>query len=151
MPANSNNSVIAWSINDTSIASISKTGLLTAKANGVVVVTATTTDGSNLKATINITITNQRVSLIETTAQSIIFEVYPNPATDEVNILFNTIQTPDINLFDGSGKTIKDINIIKKSHGNYNLNTAHLPNGFYVLMLTDPSGRTNHKSIVIVK
>jgi hypothetical protein len=59
-PANATNKAVTWSVNDTNIATIdSATGILTAKADGTVTVTATANDGSNFTGQATITISNQ--------------------------------------------------------------------------------------------
>lgn len=60
-PANATNKAVTWAITTGSeFATISADGVVTAKANGTVVVTATTTDGAKT-GTISIVITNQIV------------------------------------------------------------------------------------------
>lgn len=59
LPVNASQSV-SWSVSDPTIATISSTGLLTAKNNGMVTVTATSNDGSNISSnSIQIQISNQ--------------------------------------------------------------------------------------------
>ncbi len=59
-PANATNKTVTWSVNDTTIATIDPTtGILTAKANGTVTVTATAADGSTKTGTLDIVITGQ--------------------------------------------------------------------------------------------
>lgn len=60
LPAEATNKTLAWSVSDTSIGTISSTGVFTAKNKGnkTVLITAKTTDGSNLTATITITVIN---------------------------------------------------------------------------------------------
>ncbi len=56
LPENASNKELTWSVSDETIASISEDGLLTAHANGQVTVTATATDGSGTKGTIEISV-----------------------------------------------------------------------------------------------
>lgn len=57
LPSDADNDTVIWSVNDKSVASIdSKTGLLTSKAPGVVVVTATAIDGSGISGSDTITV-----------------------------------------------------------------------------------------------
>jgi len=59
-PATATNKTVTWSVNDTTIATIDPTtGILTAKANGTVTVTATAADGSTKTGTLDIVITGQ--------------------------------------------------------------------------------------------
>mgnify|MGYP001002077618 CR=1 FL=1 len=60
-PSNAGNKSVTWSVDDETIATISTTGLLTAKANGTVVVKAKAKDGSNKEGAAAIVISNQEV------------------------------------------------------------------------------------------
>ncbi len=61
-PATASNKAVTWNVSDTSIATINSSGLLTAKANGIVKVTATAKDGSNVTGAATITISGQTVT-----------------------------------------------------------------------------------------
>ncbi len=84
-PTNANNKNLLWSISDTNLATITQKGLLTAKANGTVIVTATAADGGGAKATKAITISNQNVGKNEVNLNNQI-TVYPNPASNTLTI-----------------------------------------------------------------
>ena len=56
LPENANNKSVTWSSNNTSVATVSKTGLVTAVANGTATITATTNDGSGKSATCEVTV-----------------------------------------------------------------------------------------------
>ncbi|MEM9052506.1 MAG: Ig-like domain-containing protein [Bacteroidota bacterium] len=67
MPANASIQNVNWSIEPaTGIASIDGNGLLTAEEDGTVTVTATSTDGTNVSGSAEITITNNSAILVET-------------------------------------------------------------------------------------
>ena len=55
-PSNANNKNIIWESSDTSIATVSSTGEVTAVGSGKATITAKTTDGSNLSATCTVTV-----------------------------------------------------------------------------------------------
>jgi uncharacterized protein YjdB len=64
LPQNATNKSVTWSlINGNGIADINETGLLTASGNGTFTVVATATDGSNVYGTIDITASNQIISV----------------------------------------------------------------------------------------
>jgi len=65
LPSNAANKGVAWSVSDTSLASIDQTGLLTPLKNGNVIVTATAMDGSNVKGTKTITLSNQTIKITD--------------------------------------------------------------------------------------
>ncbi len=56
LPADADNKLYTWSSSDDAKASVSKAGVVTAKAAGRVTITATASDGSNAKGTATITI-----------------------------------------------------------------------------------------------
>ncbi len=57
-PSNASNKTLTWSSNNTSVATVSSNGLVTAKAEGTATITVKTTDGSNKSATSSITVVN---------------------------------------------------------------------------------------------
>ena len=65
MPTNTSYKAIVWSVNDETIATIDQNGLLTALNNGDVTVTAKALDGTEVKGSIKISITNQPILSLE--------------------------------------------------------------------------------------
>ena len=55
-PDNVANRRVAWSSSNTSVATVDENGIVTPKANGRAIITATTTDGTNLSATCAVTV-----------------------------------------------------------------------------------------------
>ena len=55
-PSNATNKAVTWSSNDTNVAEVNDTGLVTAKSAGKVTITATATDGSGVSGSIEITV-----------------------------------------------------------------------------------------------
>ncbi len=89
-PSNATVQDVTWSVNDPSIATINSAGLLTAKKNGAVTVTATTKEvGSTIYGTAAIVVTNQSV-LVPT--KQLFIDFGPNDVTNG-----NTTLSPDAN------------------------------------------------------
>jgi hypothetical protein len=141
-PTNANNKTILWSINDTNLATITQTGLVTAKANGTVIVTATAVDGGGAKATKTITISNQTVGINEVNLSNQI-TVYPNPASNTLTILTNnnlTIQ--QLQLLDITGKVIAHFN------NQTEIDLTNIANGMYLLKIQTQNGNLIKQVVV---
>ena len=67
LPEDATDKTVTWSVNDEDIATIDPDGLLTAKADGVVTVTATANDGSKVTGSLEITISEQTTPVVEVT------------------------------------------------------------------------------------
>ena len=70
-PSNTTNKTIAWSSSNTSVATVSSNGLVTALKPGTASITATTQDGSNLSATCQLTVQKQLASSITLSQNSL--------------------------------------------------------------------------------
>jgi hypothetical protein len=82
LPANASIKDVVWSVNNTSVATISSTGLLTAVANGTVTITATAADGSGVTGTLEIVI--HAVGIEDAWTRNI--RIFPNPAVNEFTV-----------------------------------------------------------------
>jgi hypothetical protein len=78
-PSTASNKSVTWSVDEPEIATISNTGLLTAKTNGKVTVTATAKDGSGEKGSLVVTVSEQEKTLSVATIGSLRI-----PATEEI-------------------------------------------------------------------
>lgn len=87
LPMDAENKAVTWSINNTNIASISASGLLTALSNGTVVVKATAKDGSGIEGTKAIVISGQSNGI--ETLQGLVIQIYPNPVENVLAIISN--------------------------------------------------------------
>lgn len=66
LPANATNKNVTWTVNDPKIATINAAGVLTARKNGTVTVTATTKEvGSTVSGSVQIEVSNQPVPIRE--------------------------------------------------------------------------------------
>ena len=82
-PSNANNTAVTWTSSNTSVATVSSSGLVTAKGRGTASITATTTDGTNLSATCEITVNQLAtgISLSQTTASIVVDKTLQLTAT----------------------------------------------------------------------
>ncbi len=92
LPSTTSNPSVTWSSSNTNVATVSSSGLVTAKSTGNAVITANTSDGSNLSASCNVTVKQlaTAISLNRTSATLYLDQtlqltatVLPNSATDK--------------------------------------------------------------------
>ena len=79
------------------------------------------------------------------------FQVYPNPASDQVNLLFDVSDYQDVkySITDVSGKEIQTGTFDRVSSTIYTINTSALVNGMYFVTCRFSKGDTIIKKIVI--
>ena len=82
-PSNTNNKNVTWKSSNTSVATVSSSGLVTAKGGGTATITASTADGSNLRATCEVTVNQPAtgISLNKTTASLVVDKTLQLTAT----------------------------------------------------------------------
>jgi uncharacterized protein YjdB len=110
LPYNATNKVVSWSSSNPDVATVSSSGLVTPVAPGSATITATTTDGTNLSASCQVTVVKQIKSLalsessltltLPETAQLTAF-ITPSDATNPV--LNWTSSKPSIATVDSNG------------------------------------------------
>jgi hypothetical protein len=106
VPANAEDTSVTWSVNDTSLASVSPEGLLSAKQNGQVTVTCVTHDGGYTEDIV-ITIIGQLTGISDFSLVAL--KVYPVPARNSIYIE-NESQVQTYEILSIEGKVIKTIN-----------------------------------------
>ncbi len=104
-PSDASDQTVTWSVDDTAIAEIDQAGLLTAKADGTVIVTATANDDLGVIGTKTIVILNQTGVLGMGTSN--VLSIYPNPLIAGTNLTLEA-QNPVsiIRIFDLSGQLV---------------------------------------------
>ena len=129
MPDFASNIEVDWSVTDgNSIAEIDANGLLTAlgTADGVVTVTATSTDGTDISGSTEITISNQTLGLFDQRSD-ISMTVYPNPATDLVRL--DTDRKIDrVEIYNLKGQLISSSLVLKG-----NIDVSQLEKAAYIM------------------
>jgi hypothetical protein len=108
LPTSAADTTVTWSLSTGStFATISATGLLTAVADGDVTVIATSNDTLGTSDSTVISITNQSTGINEF-ANDFEFSIYPNPATDQLNINLKERAT-QIDVYTLSGQLVKSV------------------------------------------
>jgi len=143
-PTNASNKKVTWRISDSSKATITQTGLLTAKANGTVTVTTQTTDGSNLSASKIIIITNQGVGLTEDDFWAKQIVIYPNPTLSHITIQHKDLIIEHVQLLAINGKVLLDYT----NETDYDISS--FSNGYYLLKIETDKGIV-FKKLMITK
>ncbi|MGJ8660614.1 MAG: Ig-like domain-containing protein, partial [Bacteroidota bacterium] len=119
LPANASNQTYTWSVDNTGIATINTSGVLTAVSNGTVVVTATANDASGVTGTASIIVSNQTtnpilvtsiavqgqggVSVINTNAGTLQMDATVLPANATNQTYTWSVNNPAIATINGSG------------------------------------------------
>lgn len=124
-PMNAQDSTITWSVDDEMIATIDANGLLTAVANGEVVVTGTANDADGVTGSATITVSNQTNSVTDVNLAQV--KVYPNPAQNNITITAET-QIDAIRIYSLSGSLVHTL-----EHAGTSMNISHLQSGVYFI------------------
>ena len=141
-PGNATNQTVTWTVtNQTGQATIDANGLLTAVANGTVLVKATANDGSGEIAEIEITINMAEIdsSGIDDNEDHVI-RIYPNPFINEITI--NSTLNGTVTILDLSGKVV-----YQSATANQTIQLDHLDSGIYILVLASNSKLYTQKII----
>jgi len=81
------------------------------------------------------------------------YSVFPNPATDEVNIKFSLLENSQLNvyLFNAQGQIVKSQFLGRLDSGNHNfqLSTNNLPVGIYTVTMVNSKGEINSTRLMI--
>jgi len=85
-------------------------------------------------------------SVVISDEENYAFEVYPNPASDHVNVIINGTKEAEtmILLYNQSGQKIVEAQINR----DLKLDTSKLNPGIYLLVLQNNSNRENHKLVI---
>lgn len=148
-PTDATNQKINWSVNDTIKASIDSTGLLRAKTNGTVIITASSSDGSNVTATKSISITNQGAGINENDPGLFVY-VFPNPASQSLSVsLQGNYSGVQFEFFDAKGQLIKNIQFDKINEQLYTLDIKDLADGMYLISVRINESKIYRKVMVV--
>jgi len=78
------------------------------------------------------------------------FQIFPNPATDEINLIFSTPVTDKglINIYDVHGRQLTQLDRVN-GQDKYQIATDNWPAGFYLLEVSDSKGNKAVKKVII--
>ncbi len=147
-PESALNKSVQWDVDDIDKASVNQNGLLTAKANGKVIVTAKSVDGSNIEASKTITINNQGVGINEDNFIDNTISIYPNPAGSYFIIESINHKLKGICIMTSTGAFIMNQDVGSKNSTQYFVSTENLPNGFYNIKIISENGVYFKKLII---
>lgn len=143
LPADASNKAIAWSVSDTSLADISSDGLLTAKKDGLVTVSAKAMDGSNVMASSTISIEiDVLTSTISFKALGDEVLLYPIPAKSHIIIdVKSENNIENVVIYDLMGQ--------RYSYSDQNkLDINNLAGGQYIIEIHMEGGKIVRKAFV---
>ena len=144
MPDTATLKTVYWQVNNTNIATIDQKGLLTAKADGEVTVTATSLElNSAVKDEMVITISGQTTGVELITKEDNI-SIYPNPSDGQL-VIEGTQNIIRIEIIDLLGKQIFSANLKNQPAINLSLNAT---TGVYFVRLYDGQKIFNKKIFI---
>ncbi|HAH23203.1 MAG TPA: hypothetical protein DCL77_05500 [Prolixibacteraceae bacterium] len=144
LPVNTTLTNVTWSVSPSSLATIDSKGLLTAVGVGTVKVTAAVWDGTGIKGSMDIVISNlTSVSAEKSIGEKIV--VYPNPALNGCFTINGIEDIKQIELVNAMGKKVAAFNNLDQSSINIQVN---VPSGIYVLNFFDGE-QYGYKKIII--
>ena len=143
LPVNTTIPNITWSISPAGRATIDSNGLLTTLATGNVIVTATSWDGSGVKGTKVIVVTNTTGIDDKSLAGQI--TVYPNPAVNGSFTIKGIETIKQIELVNMVGEKVRAFTNLNQPSLNIQVNVPH---GIYVINFFDGE-QYSFKKIII--
>ena len=147
-PDDASDTTIAWSVtNGTGEATISPGGLLQAVGDGMVTVVATARDGSGVRATIEILISNQTTGIFSITkpAERIQIQVFPNPSSDFIQ-LAGVLEFPSLmRIYNMTGRLIWEERL---ESGDQQVDVSGLQEGLFIIRM---NGKSSSRTASFIK
>jgi len=147
LPVTATNSNLSWTVDNTSIATVDASGVLTALSDGTVRVFATAQDGSGVSGFTDIVV-DSTLSINDSIQNDLKVTVYPNPFNSDVNINVKTIgdsKETEILLVDLTGRVLysesKDLIL---GENNIMFGNLNLSGDFYNLII-----KSKNKTLVM--
>lgn len=146
LPGNATDNSVSWEVeNETGSALISSGGILSAATDGTVLVKAMANDASGVVGSVQVTISNQTVSVAELDAHKL--HIYPNPAQEQLTIdQYNTFEFEQFNIYNAQGQLVY---VGKLKSGIETLDLSALKTGVYVMVLNKETGESHQEKLII--
>ncbi|MFO7934668.1 MAG: T9SS type A sorting domain-containing protein [Bacteroidales bacterium] len=139
------NDTVEWSVDDETIATIDQNGLLTGVLEGTVTVTATSTDGTAVEGTMDITV-SAVVSNINKSINHRDITIYPVPAKSVIHIESRQEMNGMIQFMDISGKTVMETAVDKTT--SKAIDISGLQSGVYFIRI-ESGDHVNARKLII--
>ncbi len=147
-PDEASDTSITWSVTDgTGQATITATGLLQAVANGTVTVVATAKDGSGIKASIEVTLTNQTTGISVFSQRPVQgkMKIFPNPASDYIQFEGQMAFPATIGIYNLTGRLVLEERLWS---ADQKVDVSTLPEGLFIIRM---HGENNHRTASFIK
>jgi beta-glucosidase len=141
LPENATDQSVTWSVDDESVVTISESGLLTALTNGTVTVIATANDGSQVSGSLEVTVSNQTVTMLTDNVAGEVY-CYPNPISSYMKIP-GIEKTARVTFFNMTGQIVKEV---KTYMPGQSVMVSDLPEGIYFVKI-----KTAENTILVQK
>jgi uncharacterized protein YjdB len=140
-PWNTTNKNLNWFSNNTTIATVNGSGVITGVTAGIATISVTTQDGK-LSASAEVSVKNVNPGTVSTSNrlnQKQIIRVFPNPGRDQINIELKSIPNHNIamlTIYNSLGQNVLTKHLkLNVSATSYTISTTLLPPGVYWLHL----------------
>ena len=148
LPENADIKGVKYSTSSNAVATVSKTGLITAKKAGTATITVTTNNGGKT-ATCVVTVTAPTAIASVTNSQ---VKVYPNPANSQlfVELPINMINKgAKVQLFNSLSALVKTTGLLNANQNpTVIINTSDLSNGIYYLRIISNNTQISEKIVI---
>ncbi|MEJ2006472.1 MAG: T9SS type A sorting domain-containing protein, partial [Cyclobacteriaceae bacterium] len=132
---------IEWSSNNPAIATVDENGLVTANADGPVVITARAEDGSEIESTFSLTVSGQQT--VTSLEDEVPFRISPNPSNTGIFRVTGTTPGTQLAVYDLNGRLVLSQEIQDP------IVTIHIPRqGMYLVRMENGEYTKTHKLIV---
>ena len=147
-PEDATDTNIVWSVtNGTGQATISQDGVLQAVADGTVTVVATAADGSGVKGSIQITISNQTtgISTFQKPADVSRMRIFPNPSSEFIQVEGKMEFPAVLRIYNMTGRLIREERL---ESGDQQVDVSGLQQGLFIIRM---NGKSSSQTASFIK